>query len=228
MPVITIDNSRGISPVQRKIAGMQDGIIGAIYGPKGIGDFTLHGGLGIERTVRPSSNRSTGDIDGYSKTEPGDIRQVLGRSIRNIGFSFSNFRVTGRNTTYATIRDDASGIAVKLEIIQKAVNGRLAEYVTVEGNTTDVLTITLQDMVYEKTAALLDRKEFRDLYDLHHLVCKVLGAEDIDDRLKEMVRKALPEVKDLLHEESTRAKIYGRKVPLREEMINELEKAVRN
>jgi hypothetical protein len=63
---------------------------------------------------------------------------------------------------------------------------------------TQVLTrgFTLNQMLINKAAALLDRGEIRDAFDIEFLVRKGIGLEDLSEREKKQLLKKLKEFKE--------------------------------
>jgi predicted nucleotidyltransferase component of viral defense system len=224
MPQLTIEKSTGLKASQKGQAEAMDRLMEVFYGRNGLPDAVLHGGAAIWRCY--GSSRFSPDADFYSSYT--DIVR-LAQSISESGFNILGLRDTGGG------RSGASGVIfgtvslptenrqnrVTFSITRVDVAGTIADYTKVDGSKMDIVTLNPESFMREKINAYNSRGKINDLYDLYHLVTKVVDFSALDRSkseellafLKKVSSSPADRVRDKADYETLKSVVYAPTVP---------------
>jgi predicted nucleotidyltransferase component of viral defense system len=164
--------------VHREIASAQDLIVEESYNffPKGV----LHGGTAIWRCYQ--GNRFSEDIDIYinEKKQIENFFQALERK----GFRILKKRLREKSL-YSLLGFNHVEVRFEATFHHKK-EAILKEYELADGNLLTVYTLSPEALLSEKISALLNRRKFRDLYDIFFLLRYTEGHKP--RKLKEVLK----------------------------------------
>ncbi len=150
--------------VYQDIAIFQDTIIDVLYSSNT--SIVMHGGTVIWRCF--SGNRFSNDIDAYITTKVNikGIKKHLESTALDYGINVEKVKDTG-NLLF--IGFSLADIYVKVELNHAA---RIPQPVTMrferaDGTFTDILCLSVNDLILEKIRAYSNRKFIRDIYDIY-------------------------------------------------------------
>lgn len=148
--------------VHQEIAAAQDIIVEEMYNffPHAV----FHGGTAIWRCYQ--GNRFSEDIDVYLQKK--EAVDAFFQALERKGFEIIKKRVK-ENSLYSLLSYNRQQVRFEA-VFEEKQNAILQEYEMIDGNLFTVFTLSANELIAEKTAALVKRKKVRDLYDIYFLL----------------------------------------------------------
>jgi predicted nucleotidyltransferase component of viral defense system len=174
--------------VHQEIAAAQDIIVEEMYNffPQAV----FHGGTAIWRCYQ--GNRFSEDIDVYLQKKESEAADNFFQALERKGFEVIKKRVK-ENSIYSVLSYNKQQVRFEA-VFEEKQNTVLQEYEMIDGNLFTVFTLSANNLVAEKMAALLKRKKVRDLYDIYFLlryadkiseeyIKKILAVDLVDEKV---------------------------------------------
>ncbi len=193
--------------LQAEVARLQDEVVEALYGADA--KLVLHGGTAIWRCY--GGNRFSEDLDFYaSRATPleAGLRELMERR----GLSLLKLKKT-ENLFFAKISDGRVEVRVEINFARR-VHPVVARYERADGSFLDVLTLSPEDFLLEKSEAYAQRGFVRDLYDAYHLS----SFAKPDAHFRGKVRDLLTQRKEPVDAKNLKAIVYAGAVPSAQQM----------
>jgi len=189
-----------------EIGVLQDQLIDLVYLVSE--NAVLHGGTAIWRCY--SGNRFSEDLDFYAiRTE--NFAKKFESEIKKNGLTLMKFKET-ENLVFSKISD--GNVEVRAEFnFARYKKGEIMQYERMDGTTTSIVTLSIDELIEEKVDAYLGRKMIRDVYDIYHL----LNLTEKENH--ESLERLLKNIPKPIDEENLKAMIYSGAVPSFEQMI---------
>lgn len=194
-----------------EIARLQDEIVEMLYSIEN--ELVVHGGTAIWRCY--GGNRFSEDLDFYCRNIA-RIERHFREKIEGRGLTILKFKKT-KNLIFCKVSD--GNIEIRVEINYAArVRSVLRPYEKTDGSFMDVLTLSAEDLILEKTNAYGQRRFIRDIYDVFHLM-KYLKDEE---RVRPEMLKLLSALQPPVDEKNLKAVVYSGKIPSFSQMADYL------
>jgi len=200
----------------KEIAKAQDLIVKELY--KVFNDAVLHGGTAIWRCY--NGNRFSEDVDVYIKKDEKKLN-ILFDNLKRNGFFIEKKKIS-ENSLYSNLK--FNGTFVKLEALFKRTKGILGNYEESDGNITTVYTLIPEGLINEKINTYLKRLKIRDLYDIFFLLKYVKNENQIEKKIKELIKN----FKNPIDEKELKILLLEGIVPSTDEMLNYIQRGIKN
>jgi len=200
----------------KEIAKAQDLIVKELY--KVFNDAVLHGGTAIWRCY--NGNRFSEDVDVYIKKDEKKLN-ILFDNLKRNGFFIEKKKIS-ENSLYSNLK--FNGTFVKLEALFKRTKGVLGNYEESDGNITTVYTLIPEGLINEKINTYLKRLKIRDLYDIFFLLKYVKNENQIEKKIKELIKN----FKNPIDEKELKILLLEGIVPSTDEMLNYIQRGIKN
>ncbi len=173
--------------------------------------MALHGGTAVWRCY--NGKRFSTDIDVYIWAD--DFRDKFIGAAKGIGIDVTKFREKG--VTFIHVRKDNTEIKIEPRNVEKSA--LLAPYERVDGSKINILVLSPEDLILEKIDAYMDRRAYKDLYDITILLGSVKEPGKIKKALLEFAKEIPAPNEDTQSYSEFKAVIYAGVVPTYKKMI---------
>ena len=161
----------------KEIARAQDLLIEEVY--KIFEDAVLHGGTSIWRCYK--GNRFSEDLDFYLDKDNKKIEALFENLRKN--FVIEKRKIS-ENSLFSVL--NFNGTIIRFEAVFKKIKGELKEYEKADGNLISIYTLSVEELIKEKTDTYLKRLKIRDLYDVFFLLRYADKTTDINRLIKNL------------------------------------------
>ncbi len=193
---------------QLMIAKLQDSVIDIIFS---LDKLLLHGGTAIWRCY--GGGRFSNDIDIYISNE-----KVVKRIVNRISLFGERivFNRKRKKILYYDISADNAKISLQIKISNK--KGILVSYEKIDGNRTQIFSMTPENLIIEKIETYNNRALIRDIYDIMILTRSVLDKS----RIVDIMISFLSNIKKPKDEKVLKDIVYNGPVPTFEDIVEYL------
>ena len=193
---------------QLMIAKLQDSVIDIIFS---LDKLLLHGGTAIWRCY--GGGRFSNDIDIYISNE-----KVVKRIVNRISLFGERivFNRKRKKILYYDISADNAKISLQIKISNK--KGILVSYEKIDGNRTQIFSMTPENLIIEKIETYNNRALIRDIYDIMILTRSVLDKS----RIVNIMISFLSNIKRPKDEKVLKDIVYNGPVPTFEDIVEYL------
>ncbi len=184
-------------------ARLEDEVVGLL---SNITDkMALHGGTAIWRCY--NGKRFSVDVDAYIWAE--DFKDRFISAAEGIGINVTKFREKG--VTFIHVRKNDTEIKIEPRNVEKIAI--LVPYERVDGSKINILALSPEDLIIEKITAYMDRRVYKDLYDITILLNSVKEPAKVKEELKGFVKDIPLPDEDRQSYPAFRATVYAGAVP---------------
>lgn len=191
-----------------EVALLQDELVDAVYSVEN--SAVLHGGTAIWRCY--GGNRFSEDLDFYASAEITAIQAELQKR----GLTVTKFKQT-KNLLYAKASNGQTEVMLEANLAAKR-KGTVCGYERTDGSIMQILSLTPEELLLEKSSAYSDRTLIRDLYDAQHLS----GLVENEALVAKQMRKFVSDLPKPVDEENLKAIVYGGTIPSFEQLRDAL------
>lgn len=142
--------------------------------------MAMHGGTAIWRCY--NGKRFSTDIDVYMWDE--NFKEKFVAAVGKIGVKVSKFREKGI-TFIHVIKNNTE---IKIEPMNMEKRALLVPYERIDGSKVNILALSPEDLISEKTEAYGNRRAYKDLYDITILLNSVKDPDKIKRVLSEFAK----------------------------------------
>ncbi|MBU0636453.1 nucleotidyl transferase AbiEii/AbiGii toxin family protein [Candidatus Micrarchaeota archaeon] len=196
-----------------QLAELQDEVVDLVYSvfPKAV----LHGGTAIWRCLQ--GNRFSEDLDFYALVDR-KFKQGLEEEIKKRGLFLAKFKQT-QNTVFAKISNFQTEVSLEISV-RKSPEIISTSFEKTNGSSTEIFTLSPEELLKEKSAAYLNRGLVRDLYDVFFL----LGKTDTIDRARKELEKLIKNSKAPVDEKNLKTLVFSGIAPSSKNMLEKIQK----
>ncbi|MFA6328678.1 MAG: nucleotidyl transferase AbiEii/AbiGii toxin family protein [Candidatus Micrarchaeia archaeon] len=190
------------------VGRLQDEVMEAAYALDG--GLVFHGGTAIWRCF--SGNRFSEDLDLYCARES-RIAEGLESELASRSLVLAKLKKTG-NLIFAKVSDGRAEVRLELNLAARK-KGNAMRYERMNGSGMDVLCLSAEELIIEKTEAYKNRRFVRDLYDVYHLSGLAAGSAATGKAIASLLRDFKPPV----DEKNLSVIVYSGAIPSTGQML---------
>lgn len=191
-----------------EVALLQDELVDAVYSVEN--NAVLRGGTAIWRCY--GGSRFSEDLDFYASKK---IIEIEGE-LRKRGLEASKFKQT-ENLLYAKASNGETEVRLEANFASKK-RGTVCGYERADGGMMQILSLTPEELLLEKTSAYYGRRLARDLYDAQHLS----GLVENEAAVATQMRKFVSSIPKPVDEGNLKAILYAGAIPSFEQLRDAL------
>lgn len=204
LPIASFLKSRS----ELETAKLEDDVVGVIANITG--KVALHGGTAVWRCY--GGKRFSRDIDAYVWYS--DFRKKFIGAAARLGIEVSKFRE--KRITYINVRKGDTEIKIESNNVER--NAILVPYERVDGSKINILALSPEDLILEKIDAYMNRRAYKDLYDITVLLNSVKEPGRIRNALRRFAESIQEPDEDFQSYSQFRSVIYAGTAPAYERM----------